>query len=119
MRVHCEHVINIVDGTEGPRFADYTGDGRAENPGDGFGTLVYAQEIAALLPAAGDDFSTIEALLVAIQDKAEEISAAADISSAQPALDEFRSLGDQLDSVAPAFYAAAQAAISYSIEPTP
>jgi hypothetical protein len=119
MRVHCEHVINITEGTEGSRFADYTGDGRAENPGDGFGTLVYAQEIATLLPAVGDEFSRVEALLVNIQDKAEEISAAVDIASAQPALDEFKSLGDQLGSVAPAFYAGAQAATSYSIEPTP
>ena len=119
MRVHCEHVINIVEGAQGPRFADYTGDGRAENPGDGFGTLVYAQEIATLLPVAGGDFSTIEALLVAIQDKAGEISAASDIASAKSALDEFKSLGNQLGDVAPAFYAAAQAAVSYPVEPTP
>jgi hypothetical protein len=58
MRVHCEHLINIVEGTAGPRFADYTGDGRAENPGDGFGALVYARQMAALLPGTGDELGS-------------------------------------------------------------
>jgi hypothetical protein len=119
MRVHCEHVINIIEGTEGARFADYTGDGRAENPGDGFGTLAYARQIATLLPVAGSEFGTVEALLLALQDKAEEISAASDIASAKPALDEFKGLSDQLGNVAPVFYTAAQAAASYPVAPMP
>jgi hypothetical protein len=120
MRLHCEHVINSIEGTAGPRFADYNDDGRAENPGDGFGALAYARQVAALLPGVSDDLSAVEDLLVAIQDKAEEILAAPDIAAAQPALDEFKAMGEQLLSdAAPTFYAAAQAAVSYPITPTP
>jgi hypothetical protein len=119
MRTHNEHVINIIEGAAGSRFVDYTGDGRAENPGDGFGALVYARQIATLLPTVSDEFEAIETLLVAIQDKAEEILGAPDVASAQPALNEFKALSEQLDNVAPTFYAAAQAAVGYPIEPTP
>jgi hypothetical protein len=119
MRVHAEHVINTIEGTAGPRFADYTGDGRAENPGDGFGALTYARQIAALLPGASGDLSNIESQLISIQDVAEELTASADIPSAQAFLDEFKVLGDQLvNEVAPGFYAAAQAAVGYSVAPT-
>jgi len=40
MRVHLEHVVNILEGANGPRFGDHDGSGRAEDPGDGFGVLV-------------------------------------------------------------------------------
>ena len=119
MHAHSEHVINIIEGTAGRRFADYTGDGRAENPGDGFGALTYARQIAALLPGASGDLSRIESLLINIQDVAEKIAASADVPSAQALLDEFKGLGDQLvNEVAPDFYAAAQAAVGYPIAPT-
>ena len=117
MRTHSEHVINIIEGTNGPRFADYTGDGRAENPGDGFGALPYARQIAALLPAVSGDLGAVETLLTGIQDKAEEILAASDIAEARPALDEFKALAEQLGSTAPNSYAAAQTAVGYSVEP--
>ena len=40
MRVHLEHIVNILEGARGPRFGDHDGSGRAEDPGDGFGVLV-------------------------------------------------------------------------------
>jgi hypothetical protein len=119
MRTHSEHVINIIEGTAGPRFADYTGDGRAENPGDGFGALTYTRQIAALLPAVSGESGTLEALLVAVQDKAEEILAAPDLASAQADLEEFKALREQLASLAPTVYGAAQAAAGYPVEPVP
>jgi hypothetical protein len=118
MRVHCEHIINIIEGADGTRYADYNGDGRAENPGDGFGALAYARQIAALLPAAGDDLGQVESLLIAIQDKAQQILDAPDIPTAQPLLDELKALGEQLtNQAAPGFYIAAQDAASYSFGP--
>lgn len=41
-RRHAEHVINIVDGANGPLFGDLDGDGLAQNPGDGVGVIPYA-----------------------------------------------------------------------------
>jgi hypothetical protein len=120
MRVHIEHVINIIEGTAGSRFADYNGDGRAENPGDGFGALAYARQIAAVLPGAAAGLSAVESHLIAIQDRADEILAASDIASAKPLLAEMKTMGEQLlNEASPAFYGAAQAAVSYAITPTP
>jgi hypothetical protein len=120
MRVHAEHVINIIEGTEGPRFADHNADGRAENPGDGFGTLRYARQIAILLPDARADLSPVESLLLAIQDKTEEVAVSKDVASAQPLLDELKAMGERLIlEAAPELYSAALAAVSYPITPTP
>jgi hypothetical protein len=44
-RLHTEHVINILVGNSDPRYADYNGDGKIENPGDGFGLLRYAANV--------------------------------------------------------------------------
>jgi hypothetical protein len=118
MRAHCEHLINTIEGVGGARYADYNGDGRAENPGDGFGALAYARQIAALLPDASADLGEVEGLLIAIQDKAQQVVEAPDVAAAQPLLDELKSLVEQLtNQAAPAFYAAAQDAASYSFAP--
>jgi hypothetical protein len=120
MRVHGEHVINIIEGTAGPRFADYNGDGRAENPGDGFGTLAYARQIVSLLPGAAGNLSPVESLLIAIQDKSDEILAASDIGSAQPLLNELKAMGEQLlNEMSPTFYRTVQTTVSYPIMPAP
>ncbi|MFQ5577703.1 MAG: hypothetical protein ACE5G8_12040 [Anaerolineae bacterium] len=47
--LHLEHVINVLEGAEGERFGDHTGDGVAQNPGDGFGVRRYAGQIHLLL----------------------------------------------------------------------
>lgn len=41
-RQHAEHVVNIIEGSEGANFGDLDGNGAAQNPGDGFGVIVYA-----------------------------------------------------------------------------
>lgn len=118
MRAHCEHLINTIEGTGGARYADYNGDGRAENPGDGFGALAYARQSAVLLPDASDDLGEVESLLIAIQDQALQVLEAPDVAAAQPLLDELKTLSEQLTSqAAPAFYTAAQDAASYSFAP--
>ncbi|HEY1013422.1 MAG TPA: plastocyanin/azurin family copper-binding protein, partial [Herpetosiphonaceae bacterium] len=38
-RVHAEHIINMIVGAKSPDFADHSGDGKTQNPGDGFGLL--------------------------------------------------------------------------------
>lgn len=47
--LHLEHVINILEGAKGERFKDYNGDGKAENPGDGFGVMAYVSTLATRL----------------------------------------------------------------------
>lgn len=36
---HAEHIYNLVAGSLDPKFGDLNGDGRSQNPGDGFGLL--------------------------------------------------------------------------------
>jgi len=52
-RRHTEHVINIIDGTDGPLFGDLDNSGLAENPGDGVGVLAYLAQWNA--DGSGDD----------------------------------------------------------------
>jgi hypothetical protein len=38
-RRHAEHVFNLIAGSRDQRFGDLNGDGRSQNPGDGFGLI--------------------------------------------------------------------------------
>lgn len=40
---HAEHVVNILDGEDGPNFGNLDGDAAAQNPGDGFGVRAYLE----------------------------------------------------------------------------
>jgi plastocyanin len=42
---HAEHVYNLVSGSLDPQFGDRNGDGRSQNPGDGFGLLENGAQI--------------------------------------------------------------------------
>lgn len=44
MRRHGEHVFNLVAGSRDARFGDLDGDGKSQNPGDGFGLLPNGQQ---------------------------------------------------------------------------
>src|SRR5205085_5275258 len=39
LKRHAEHVYNLIAGSLDPKFGDLNGDGRSQNPGDGFGLL--------------------------------------------------------------------------------
>lgn len=60
-KIHAEHVVNILDGEAGADFGDLDGDGRAQNPGDGFGVRAYLEgakehaQLAADAPGATDE----------------------------------------------------------------
>lgn len=62
-RTHLEHVINILEGVQGARYGDYTGDGIAQNPGDGFGVSGYAEQTIQILQELG--FATDDTALIA------------------------------------------------------
>ncbi|MBK9715397.1 MAG: protein kinase [Kouleothrix sp.] len=38
-QLHVEHIVNIIEGRQGQHFGDLNGDGKVQNPGDGFGLL--------------------------------------------------------------------------------
>ena len=42
VKQHAEHVINAIEGSDGPNYGDLDGNGAVEDFGDGFGVLNYA-----------------------------------------------------------------------------
>jgi formylglycine-generating enzyme required for sulfatase activity len=56
-RRHAEHITNVLEGMTGENYGDLNGDGLTQNPGDGFGLMVYRQAfdeqlgLLAALPA--------------------------------------------------------------------
>jgi hypothetical protein len=101
MRLHAEHTINIVNGTQ----IDYDGSGRGENPGRGYGIAYFADAIEQQLTAA----ATSEGASTSLQSQIElirvclgnirtwsaelstieqELVAADDIEAAQPLLEQ-------------------------------
>jgi plastocyanin/uncharacterized membrane protein YozB (DUF420 family) len=53
VRRHAEHVYNLIAGSRDPRFGDLNGDGRSQNPGDGFGLLQNGDQ-AGYIKASAD-----------------------------------------------------------------
>jgi hypothetical protein len=119
MRMHLEHVVNILEGAAGPRFGDYDGNSVAENPGDGFGVIGYAAQIAdllqdqeAVIAAAAD----VEAQVAAIQDKALQILKLEDRAEITAQLAELKQLADRLGTNAiVGLYQAAQDAVGFQV----
>ena len=45
---HAEHLINLIEGAQGPRYGDIDGNGHLEDPGDGIGLLARLDAVAAV-----------------------------------------------------------------------
>jgi hypothetical protein len=121
MRVHLEHVINIFEGQTGPRFGDHDGNGKAENPGDGFGVLNYLKAIADLY---GDQAAVVSAAqevqsqVTAIEDRCLVILNFKDDALATAQLKDLMGLADSFTAgPVTKLYDAAQATVSFQIWP--
>lgn len=112
-RRHAEHVVNILEGKEGPHFGDLDGDGLAQNPGDGFGVRSYlARALEQIQLASETATATADtqlyadrilstgnntlALVDAAAEKALQIFAADTVAEAQAFADELEMLVDQV-----------------------
>lgn len=115
-RAHLEHVINIIDGANGPMFGDYNDNGAAENPGDGFGVLDYAGQISQLLPAVSNEATIVQMQAVAMQNKALEIMSTDDIAAVTAGLNELTVMADEFKAGSVAWlYNAAQNALQIEL----
>jgi plastocyanin len=38
-KLHAEHIVNLIEGSQGDHYGDLNGNGKVENPGDGYGLL--------------------------------------------------------------------------------
>lgn len=57
---HAEHVLNVIYGENDSRYGDLDNDGVATNPGDGFGLLVYREQMLSTLTQAAEASDTTE-----------------------------------------------------------
>lgn len=119
MRAHLEHVVNILEGMEGARYGDHDGHGTAENPGDGFGVLGYAGQVAQMLigqEQTAESFAAIQSQITAVQDKCLEILPMADTAAAATQLNEAETLMTHLqDDLVAALYQAAQESVQFEV----
>ena len=121
MRVHLEHVINIYEGQTGPRFGDHDGNGKAEDPGDGYGVLNYSKAIADLY---GDQTAVVSAAkevqsqMTAIEDRCLVILDFKDDASATAQLKDLMGLAKSFTAgPVTRLYDAAQATVSFQVGP--
>ena len=101
VKVHAEHLVNILDGRSGSFFGDLNGDGQAQNPGDDVGIRVYwmqtADALSALELTSSNQRFTLDRLLAIARinlaeiklasEQANKIFASDTIMEAQPFLD--------------------------------
>jgi hypothetical protein len=98
-RTHLEHIVNILEGATGPRFGDHDGNGNAENPGDGFGVIGYAGQMAVLFnnqPAVVEAATRVKTQVSVVQDKALQILPIDDMGTVTAQLAELQALANQL-----------------------
>ncbi len=118
---HAEHVLNILYGTDDPRYGDHDNDGLPTNPGDGYGLLNYRQQMVNILAqaaAAADatenirtrvaqvqialenigngESTTDNAWLTALIDRAEALLAATTVAEAQDAANQVAGFGSRV-----------------------
>jgi hypothetical protein len=48
VKLHAEHLVNIIEGAKGPHYGDLNKDGAVQNPGDGVGLLIGNDQLGYL-----------------------------------------------------------------------
>jgi len=69
-KTHSEHIINIAVGEQGEEYADWNGNDRIENPGNGVGFRTYLLALEAVASSAASNPDATEEMIR----KADEIS---------------------------------------------
>ena len=118
VKLHAEHIVNLIEGTEGANYGDLNKDGQISNPGDGFGLIKNGTHVgyldgskthAALAAAAPDatadiklhaghvgiTVDTVSSWMTTIRDRALAITKASDIGSTTGAANEVLVLANQ------------------------
>jgi plastocyanin len=118
VKLHAEHLVNIIEGAKGADYGDLNKDGKVTNPGDGYGLLPngdqlgYLQgskdhaELSAAAPDATDDIKlhaghvgitvdNVSGWVTTIRDRSLQVSKAADLSATEPLVREILALSGQ------------------------
>jgi plastocyanin len=118
VKLHAEHLVNIIEGAKGANYGDLNKDGKVTNPGDGFGLLPNGDQLGYLQGskdhaelAAGSADATADIKLHAghvgitvdnvsgwvttIRDRSLEVVRASDLKATEPLVREIVALSGQ------------------------
>lgn len=118
VKLHAEHMVNIIEGSKGADYGDLNKDGKVTNPGDGFGLLPNGDQLgylqgskdhAELAATASDATADIKlhaghvgvtvdnvtGWVTTVRDRALQVANASDLSAADPLVKEIVALSGQ------------------------
>jgi plastocyanin len=118
VKLHAEHLVNIIEGAKGPDYGDLNKDGKVTNPGDGYGLLLNGDQLGYLqgskdhaeLAANTDDATAdiklhaghvgitvdnVSGWVTTIRDESLEVAKAADLSATEPLVRQILALSGQ------------------------
>jgi len=96
---HAEHLINLIEGAQGPHYGDVDGNSHLEDPGDGIGLLARLGAVAAVGggPGATQQAATVQAQLDRVVTLALDLIEGQQVQEMTSGAEEIRSLADQAD----------------------
>jgi plastocyanin len=118
VKLHAEHVVNLIEGSKGANYGDLNKDGQAQNPGDGYGLLKNGDQLgylegskehanlAAKAEGATDDIKlhaghvaitvdNVSGWVTTIRDRSLAVLKLTDVKAAQPLVREILTLANQ------------------------
>jgi plastocyanin len=118
VRLHAEHLINIIEGAKGEHYGDLNKDGKTQNPGDGVGLLPGSDQLgylqhtrdhadkAAAVAGASDNIKVhaghvdicvenVRGWVSTIRDRSLQILAAKNLNETRPFVDEIAALSNR------------------------
>jgi plastocyanin/uncharacterized membrane protein YozB (DUF420 family) len=94
---HAEHLINLIEGAQDPRYGDIDGNGHLEDPGDGIGLLARLDAVAAVGggPGATEQAATVRDQLDRIVTQALDLIVGQQVQELTPLAEEILILARQ------------------------
>src|SRR5215212_1482815 len=96
-RRHAEHLINLIEGAQGPHYGDVDGNSHLEDPGDGIGLLARLGAVAAVGggPGATQQAATIQDQLDRIVAQALDLIGGQQVDVMTPSVEDIVNLARQ------------------------
>lgn len=102
-RRHAEHLINLIEGKNGPDYGDADGNGIVEDPGDGTGALVYLDRVMVISNQSGSNNTPAAQIagqlrtnMLKVLEDAKSVISASDLQAVAAQINESVSLTEQI-----------------------
>jgi len=96
---HAEHLINLIEGAQGPHYGDIDGNGYLEDPGDGIGLLARLGAVGTVVggPGATQQAATVQDQLDRVVALALDLIGGQAVQEMTPGAEEIVTLARQAD----------------------